>query len=107
MTRHDLRIIDENEKMFSIVGRKYVKWHNGSLELIRPLDREKLIHKLDDFQAKLKVIVKCNVPETLQKFRKAVTIVVHDINDNSPKPIFDDRLQHLGMIKKTFITKVK
>ena len=91
--------------MFSIVGKKYVKWHNGSLELIRPLDRENLIHKLDDFQAKLKVIVKCNVPETLQKFRKAVTIVVHDINDNSPEPILEGI--HLGMIKKTFIKQVK
>ena len=91
--------------MFSIVGRKYVKWHNGSLELIRPLDREKLIHKLDDSEAKLKVIVKCNVPETLQKFRKAVTIVVHDINDNSPEPILEGK--HLGVIKKTFIKQVK
>ena len=53
------------------------------------------------------MIVKCNVPETLQKFRKAVTIVVHDINDNSPKPIVDDGQQRWGMIKKTFITKVK
>ena len=70
--------------------------------MIRSLDREQLIHKIDDSEAKLEVLVKCTIPETSQKFKKRVTIVVHDINDNLPIPIKEYHLE----FNKTFIKKV-
>ena len=69
--------------------------------LTRSLDREKLIHKLN-FSSKLKAIVKCTIAKTSERFKKRISIEVHDTDDNFPSPANEYVIQ----LNKTFVKEV-
>ena len=69
--------------------------------LTRSLDREKLIHKLN-FSSKLKAIVKCTIPKTSERFKKRISVDVHDTDDNFPSPANEYVIE----LNKTFVKEV-
>lgn len=62
---------------------------DGNLVLTQGLDREDLLDNVDDREATLDVIVRCSIlsqDQEVKSFRKMVTVVVKDVNDNNPFP---------------------
>ena len=82
-------------------GKKYFQIQGQNIVLTRSLDREKLIHKLN-FSSKLKAIVKCTIPKTSERFKKRISVEVHDTDDNFPSPADEYVIE----LNKTFVKEV-
>ena len=93
------KIINSQKLYFS--GKKYFQIQGQNIVLTRSVDREKLIHKLN-FSSKLKAIVKCTIPKTSERFKKRISVEVHDTDDNFPTPADEYVIQ----LNKTFVKEV-